>query len=331
MRLAGALAIAVALTGLWLYAAFRAAMARPFGSIDEPVTIDYEKGMSGEELAAALERQGIIQSRWLFQAARALRPDEVLQAGEYEFREPVSVWDVFEKLAEGRVRLYPITIPEGLTRFETAQRIAESGFGSEQRFLALTEDAAPIRDLFPQAKTLEGCLFPETYSLPRGATEADLLAAMLDRFRQAFGSVSHKSALDSYDTLVLASMIEKETGVESERTTVSSVYHNRLRIGMRMQCDPTVIYGLLLDGAYRGKLYTADLETPNPYNTYLNKGLPPGPIASPGLASIQAAANPAKSNYLYFVARSEGGPDHVFTASLREHNRAVAAYRRTQR
>ncbi len=331
LLLAVAALFAVALLGAG--AALLHAFEEPYGDFGRPIVLDYTPGTTGDELAAELEQRGVIRSRWLFQLLRAWRPDAVLQAGEYEFAEPASVRNVFRKLAEGAVRLHPITIPEGLTRFEIAELIETAGFGSRRRFLALTEDPTPIHDLFPTAKTLEGCLFPETYLFPRSADESDLLAAMLQRFRQVFNSAMEgkTAATDPYPTLILASMVEKETAVDEERPLVSSVYHNRLRIGMPMQCDPTVIYGLTLEDRYRGMLYSDDLLKPNPYNTYLLGGLPPGPIANPGRASIEAALKPAKSKYVYFVARIDGRPEHTFSRSLPEHNRAVAAYRRTQR
>lgn len=325
------LLVAAAMAAAAAFAYFEIAVGEPFGEFDEAVVFDYPPGMSGEALAAALEEQGIVRSARVFQLHRFLQRDRVLQAGEYEFSEPLSVREVFDTLAEGRVKLYSFTIPEGLTRFETAQRVGESRFGTEAEFLALTTDPTPIRDLFPEAKTLEGCLFPETYFLARDAGAEELLDAMLTRFREAFRPSQGTTPLKPYEVLVMASMVEKETAVEEERPLVSSVYHNRLRIGMRMQCDPTVIYGLLLENAYHGKLYLKDLERPSPYNTYMNPGLPPGPIANPGRSSIQAALNPADTKFVYFVARSEGKPEHVFSKTLPEHNRAVAAYRRTQR
>lgn len=303
-----------------------------YGEFSQPAIVDYQPGQSSDELADTLESAGVVRSRWLFLLARALRRDEVLQAGEYEFSEPRSVLEVMDVIADGRVRLYPLTIPEGLTRFDTAALVAQAGYAEEQEFLAMTADPTPVLDLFPEAQSLEGCLFPETYMLPRGTDGRHVLNAMVERFRLVFAEAfqGRESVLEAYPLLVMASMIEKETGVDDERARVSSVYQNRLRIGMPMQCDPTVIYGLLLQNRYRGRLLLKDLEDPHPYNTYVRRGLPPGPIANPGAASIHAAAHPAKTNYLYFVARSVGRPEHAFSKSLAEHNRAVAAYRKTQ-
>lgn len=333
IRLALVVLVALALVvagmagfGIWL------ALNEDYEDFEQTAVVDYLPGQSSQELAEALESAGVVRSRWLFLAERALRRGDVLQAGEYEFSEPKSVGEVMDMIVEGRVRLHALTIPEGLTRFETAERIAQAGYGSQAELLALMADPAPIRDLFPEAQSLEGCLFPETYMFPRGAGARQVIDAMLDRFRLVFGKAydARTSKLEAYPLLVMASMIEKETGVDDERARVSSVYQNRLRIGMPMQCDPTVIYGLLLEGRYRGRLLLKDLEGPHPYNTYRRPGLPPGPIASPGAASIQAAADPADTDYLYFVARSVGRPEHAFSKSLTEHNRAVSAYRRTQ-
>lgn len=326
-----AVLVLVALAAVGAYIYLLGAASEAYAAFQEPVTLDYAPGMSGAELAAELQVRGVVRSALVFQAYRLLHRDRVLQAGEYEFSEPASVREVFDKLAEGRVKLYSITVPEGLTRFETAERVGRSRFGTAEEFLKLTADPTPIRDLFPTAETLEGCLFPDTYLLTRDAGPKELLAAMLARFREAFRPEGTATPLAPYDALVMASLIEKETAVEDERSLVSSVYHNRLRIGMLMQCDPTVIYGLLLEDRYKGKLYLKDLQHDSPYNTYKYAGLPPGPIASPGRSSIAAALNPADTKFLYFVARSEGRPEHVFSKTLTEHNRAVAQYRRTQR
>jgi len=308
-------------------------MSAPREGLEEPVVVEIPRGATSREMAAMLEDAGVIRSARHFMLARAWRSRDVLQAGEYEFRRPLSIWDAFDKLVRGEVMLHAVTVPEGLTRFEVAEVVAEAGFGSAERFVALTADPAPVRDLFPDAESLEGCLYPETYRFPRSAGPEGVLEAMLRAFREAFEDAAKgsESRLEPYEVLTLASLIEKETGVEGERRLVSSVYYNRIRLGMLLQCDPTIIYGLILERRYRGKIYESDIRDPHDYNTYVHPGLPPGPIANPGLASIRAGFHPADSDYLYFVAEAAGKPSHVFSKNLRAHNEAVAAYRRTLR
>jgi len=305
----------------------------PFRAFDEPLFLDIERGVPTAELAERLEKAGVIRSKHLFLAIRAVRRQVILMAGEYRFSEEATPWQVFDTFAKGRVFLRRLTIPEGLTRFETAELIAKSGYDPDGKFLALTEDPSPVRDLFPQAKTLEGFLFPETYSLPREADAEVLRDAMLAAFRKNFAEAGKgkTTPLEPFAVATLASMIEKETGVGGERDQVSAVFHNRLKRRMLMQCDPTIVYGLILEGRYRGKIYESDLPDPHPYNTYVHAGLPPGPIASPGRASLEAAFRPAESAYLYFVAASATGRGHVFSKTLTEHNKAVAAYRRSEK
>lgn len=308
------------------------ALEEPFGGFHGEILFDYAEGTPTRDLARELEEAGVISSQYFFLAARALRPAAKLQAGEYLFEGDASVWDVYQKLAEGRVHLRPITIPEGLTRFETAELIAKAGYGTREEVLALTADPQPIVDLFPEAKSLEGALYPETYLFPRKTTAEEVIRAMLTGFRQAFAQAAEgkTSPLSPYEIVTMASLIEKETGVPAERPLVSSVYHNRLRLGMLMQCDPTIIYGLILEDRYKGTLLERDIRDPHSYNTYVHPGLPPGPIANPGRGALEAAYRPAESDYLYFVAEVYGQPQHIFSKNLKAHNRAVAAYRKTR-
>lgn len=316
---------AAAIAGAYVYSEINS----PYGDFAEPVLFEYVRGASGAETAAALEELGVVRSRWLFLAARALQPGAVLMAGEYRFAAPDSPTGVVSRFSKGDVFLRPLTIPEGLTRFEVSSLVAAAGYSSEQEFLQLTADAAPIHDLFPEAASLEGFLFPETYSLAKTSTGEQILAAMLANFRQAFAAASKgiETDLSPYQTLTLASLIEKESGVPSERPLISAVFHNRLRRGMLLQCDPTIIYGLILEDRYRGTILLRDLKDPHPYNTYVHGGLPPGPIANPSAESLRAAFVPAESDYLFFVANPGGAGGHSFSATLREHNLAVARLR----
>jgi UPF0755 protein len=315
----------VAGAGAWLVNG----MSAPGEDLATPVIVEIPRGATSRDMARMLEEKGVIRSATHFMIARAWRSKEILQAGEYQFVQPATVWEAYDKLVAGEVLLYPVTVPEGLTRFEIAELVALARFGTKEEFLALTADPAPIRDLFPEAKSLEGCLFPETYNFPRGTEPKAVVDAMLRAFRAAFENARKGAtvSLSPYQALTLASLVEKETGVDTERVLVSSVYHNRLRLGMLLQCDPTIIYGLLLEGRYRGRIYESDILAPHSYNTYVHPGLPPGPIASPGILSIEAAYRPAQTDYLYFVAEAEGKPSHIFSKNLRAHNQAVAQYR----
>ena len=297
------------------------------------MVVEIVRGTSSDQIAETLESRGVIESKWAFLWERIWNRRTTLMAGEYIFYRPVEASEAFELLASGRVRLYPITIPEGLNRFEIAALVSKSGLVSGEDFLDLAANPAPVKDLLPEAETLEGCLLPETYSLAKTSTAKDLVAAMIAQFREALQQAHSQRTenLDLWKGVVLASMIEKETGVEAERGLVSSVFHNRMRLGMLMQCDPTIIYGLVLEDRYRGRIYTSDLSDPHPYNTYVHGGLPPGPIANPGRHSIQAAFAPSESDFLYFVAKPGGRTGHVFSKTLGSHNRAVRELRRYRR
>ena len=250
-------------------------------------------------------------------------------AGEYEFNRPMSVGEVFDTIARGQVRYHPVRIPEGNNLWGVADLVARTGFAAREDFLKETERVDYVRDLLPQAANLEGCLFPDTYHVARPVTAEKLVRIMVGRFRDVFTKVlaDNKTSLNARQILTLASMIEKETGVGHERQLVSSVFHNRLRRGMLLQCDPTVIYGMVMDNRYRGRLRTSDLKDTHLYNTYVHPGLPPGPIANPGRQALEAAINPKSSDYIFFVARASGNGEHVFSETWRDHARAVASYR----
>jgi len=223
-----------------------------------------------------------------------------------------------------------VTFREGLTVREMAAVFESAGFGSAADFIAASRNAALIKDLDPEARDLEGYLFPDTYTLPRSATAVQLIERMVNRFQKAATPELRQAAtargLTLRQLVTLASLVEKETAKPDERPVVSGVYTNRLKIGMGLQCDPTVIYALMLAGRYDGNIRKGDLQIDSPYNTYRYAGLPPGPIAAPGEASLHAAANPADVPYLYFVSRNDGS--HVFSTTLDEHNRNVNEFQR---
>ena len=295
--------------------------------------VEIERGAGSRRIGEQLVEAGVTNSMWLFLWERAWNLDAKLMAGEYIFERPVSASEAFEILAAGKVRLYPLTIPEGLNRFQIADVIDAAGLATRDEALALTADPGPVKDLLPQAESLEGVLYPETYSLAKSSTVEDLLDAMVDRFLEALAEAREQRTVEigDWEAVILASMIEEEAVGQTERGLVSSVFHNRIRRGMLMQCDPTIIYGLVREDRYRGKIFLSDLRDPHPYNTYIHEGLPPGPIASPGLESLKAAFAPSESEFLFFVAAPGVHQGHVFSAKLQDHNRAVRELRQYER
>jgi UPF0755 protein len=304
-------------------------LMRPYrGFSGESLVLEFPKGTSTSAIAAQLAGSGVIESRWQFLLVRALRPSARLQAGEYRFSAAASTWRVFDRIVRGDVFFYEVTIPEGSNIFDIAAIVDRLGFVKGSDFLRAARNPALIRDIVPGAPSLEGYLFPSTYRITRGATAQQLSRMMVELFRRKWEELPKPQAVTVNEAVTLASMIEKETGVPEERPMVASVYWNRLRRGMTLDCDPTTIYAALLDNRYRGVIHRSDLESANEYNTYRHAGLPPGPIASPGAASLQAALRPAETDYLFFVARPDGSGRHHFSATIAEHDRAVQDYRR---
>ena len=293
------------------------------------VFVDVRPGTSTAGIGRQLAAAGVVRDETTFRiAAWRSGRDRGLQAGEYRFAAPLSAMAVVETLAAGRVHLLPVTFPEGLTRREMAEVFGRSGFGSAEAFLAASAGGGLVADLDPEAADLEGYLFPETYSLPRGADAVDLVEAMVAQFRRAFDADLQARAaargLGVREVVTLASLIRRETGLDDERPIVSAVYNNRLDRRMLLQCDPTVIYALQLAGLYDGNLTRENLRFDSPYNTYVYPGLPPGPIGAPNAADLRAAVEPADVPHLYFVSRNDGS--HVFADTLRQHNRNVREY-----
>lgn len=303
-------------------------VSRPYQGFQKPVILDFPKGTSTQAMSAQLEQAGVIRYSWQFLAVRALRSNARLLAGEYQFSQPASVSTVFDRIARGDVFFYELTVPEGSNMFDIASSIGRFDFMKSGDFLRAARDPAPIRDLAPDAPTLEGYLFPSTYRIERSTTVKQLSRMMTDLFRKHWLELQTPGQrLDVNAVVTLASLVEKETAVPGERTLVASVYANRLRLGMPLDCDPTTIYAALLEGRYRGTIHRSDLDNPNPYNTYRHAGPPPGPIANPGLASLKAALAPAEAHYLYFVAKPDGSGGHQFSETLDQHNQAVEQYR----
>jgi UPF0755 protein len=306
------------------YVAYR--LTRPYQGFPAAVFVEFPRGTSTGEMASVLARKGIVRDRWLFLAARALRRGTSLQAGEYRFDKPATPLEVYGRIAHGDIFYVELLVPEGFNMFDIAGALGKLGMLKPDSFLAAARDPAMIRDLDPKAKTLEGFLFPNKYRIYSHTTAQLLCHQMTNEFRAQWQSLH--TAADVHDTLTLASLVEREARRPEERPRVASVFQNRLRIGMRLDCDPTTVYAALLENRYRGVIHRSDLESTNPYNTYQHPGLPPGPIANPGLSSIRAALAPEQTPYLYFVARADGSGGHNFSESLSRHEAAVASYQR---
>ncbi len=304
---------------------FRDAMRVPIGA-DRVVVIP--EGASLTVAAALLEEAGIIRDRRLLVAlGKARQLDGRIRPGEYRFRGPGTLGGVLDDLVAGRVVLHKLTVPEGFSLRQIARRVEEAGLGKADGLLRAAADQGLLRRLGLPGKTAEGFLFPDTYHFPRGLPAERLLEAMAGRFREVWEDGLSAKAASRRETLLelvtIASIVEKETGEAGERPLISAVIHNRLRAGIPLATDPVVIYGI---AGFDGNLTRAHLETPGPYNVYLHKGLPPGPIASPGRASLEAAVSPAPVDFLYFVSKNNG--THLFSRTLREHNQAVNRYQK---
>ena len=316
-------ALVVGAGGWWIYSQ----VVEPYRGYGEPeVFVDIAPGSSPTAIGNRLVEAGVVRDRRTFQAALWISGrSRSLRAGEYRFESPMHALDVIDKIARGDVYRRRLTFREGLTIVEMAQVFEQRGFGVAADFRKAAENRSLIQDLDPEAPDLEGYLFPETYALPRGTSAAAVVAQMVEAFKNALTPEIRTNAatagLSIRQLVTLASLVERETGTAAERPLVAAVYSNRLRIGMPMQADPTVIYALQKAEKYTGNLRRDDLQLDSPYNTYRYPGLPPGPIAAPGKASLEAAAKPAEVDYLYFVSKNDGS--HVFASTLEEHNRNV--------
>ena len=283
-------------------------------------------GISSQAIASQLSNAGILRNPYAFLFLRLVHPGP-LHAGEYRFDHPVSAIEVYQRLRRGDVYTLTLAVPEGFNLFDIAQAVEHAGLGQHETFLVAAQERTDlIGDLFPNAPSLEGFLFPATYRFPRSVTPEQMLTAMTRRFRQAASQLGLRKNVAR--TVILASLIEKEVSVDTERPLVAGVFENRLGRDMPLETDPAVIYAALLEHRYRGTIYRSDLQSLSPYNTYRHPGLTPGPICNPGIAALQAALHPARTDFLYFVADSTG---HTrFSATLQEHGQQVAAYRSAQ-
>ena len=297
----------------------------PFGPTEETF-VEVTPGSSTTRIGQQLEAAGIVRSRYGFDLLRLWKHGN-LRAGAYRFDHPATAVEVYARIARGDVYTTTVTIPEGASIFDVAAKLEQAGLGARQQFLAAAAlQTGLVTDLDPAAKSLEGYLFPDTYHLDPKATPQQICATMVHRFRAVAAQMGLNRNL--HDVVTLASLVERETAVDDERPLVASVFENRLAKSMPLMTDPSVTYGLQLEGRWRGTIYQSDLTRESAYNTYLHKGLPPGPIANPGVKSLRAAMEPARTDYLYFVAAGANPQGHsLFSRTLEEQNQNVAGYR----
>lgn len=340
------LIVAAVAAALWL----RAELARPYRGFSAPQAfVEIPRGTSRWGIANLLQRRGVIHSRLAFLALSERHHRWVLQAGEYMFDHAVTPREAFAQIVGGHIFVHVVVIPEGWTMFDIAAELEHQRLCSKAEFLSVASSPALVSDLASHAKDLEGFLFPSTYQFSRNASPRDMAATMVRQFREEWSKIQTATpqpppaaaperdpvqtkpspslpALTPVEIVTLASLVERETPQPQERPIVASVFYNRLKLDLPLQCDPTVQYALDLAGKPTAKVTAEDLRVQSPYNTYLHRGLPPGPIANPGDASLRAALHPAQTHYLYFVANGSGG--HFFARTLEEHNRNVQKYKR---
>ncbi len=288
--------------------------------------VSFPPGSGIRTLASDLKAGGVIRSSWHFVLLTRLRGDaHHLKAGDYRFNDAMTPDVILRKIVAGEVDYRKFTLPEGYSMYQAAELLEQKGYFKKEAFLEKCRDKALLLRLGLHEASVEGYLYPATYNLSRGGGEEQLLEQMVGQFNKNYAAVKEArqegSRFSLHEIVTLASIIEKEAVSADEKPLISSVFHNRLRIGMPLQSDPTAVYGVR---AFSGKVSKADIQRQSPYNTYLNKGLSPGPIGNPGIDAVTAAMNPAKSDFLYFVARQDG--THQFSKNLADHNRAVARY-----
>jgi UPF0755 protein len=289
--------------------------------------ISFPPGSGIRKLANELKAGGVIRSSWHFVLMTRLRGDaHRLKAGEYRFSDDMTPDVILKKIVSGEVDYRKFTLPEGYSVYQAAELLEQKGYFSKDAFLKKCRNNELLARLGINSHSAEGYLYPATYNLSRGGSEEQLLEQMVGQFNKAYAAIQKGEGtrrFSRHEIVTLASIIEKEAVSADEKPLISSVFYNRLRIGMPLQSDPTAVYGVR---AFSGKVSKADIQRPSPYNTYLNKGLPPGPIGNPGRDAVRAAMNPANTDFLYFVARQDG--THQFSRNLTEHNRAVVRYLR---
>ncbi len=300
---------------IWIIAGFfYYQISHPAGESTQAIAISIPPGATLKQISSELESHNLIRNASAFRLLANIRKKQIhIQVGEYELNQSMLPMDILKTITSGKTVLHPVTIPEGYRITEIAELLAGKISINKEEFIKETRNKGLIKTLNITSDSLEGYLFPETYHFSKHTSEQKIVRNILDQIQ--------KSDMSLHEVITLASLIEKETGMNDERKHISSVFHNRLRRNMRLQTDPTVIYAI---EEFDGNIRKKDLDIDSPYNTYRYKGLPPGPIANPGIKSIVAALNPIRSNHLYFVSRKDGS--HHFSSNLREHNRAVQKY-----
>ncbi len=302
-----------------------------YGGAPGETFVELPRGAGSRTIAELLARAGVLRHELPFALyVRWAGAGRRLQAGEYRFDTPATPIEVMDRIVRGDIHFVAVTVPEGLTAREALEQVARSGLGSAEELEASLAHTEWIGDLDPRARNLEGYLFPETYRFTRSARAEDIVHAMVTQFRANYEKLARQHppgpGWNTRRLVTLASLVEKEVGNDSERPLVASVFVNRLDRGIPLACDPTIIYALKLAGRYDGNIRKPDLSMESPYNTYVHTGLPPGPIANPGMASLRAAMNPAGTEYLYFVSRNDG--THQFSTDYKSHSQAVLRYQK---
>jgi UPF0755 protein len=329
--LAGLAVVTCAAFAFWV----RAELLAPyFAGASEGTFVNIPRGADTRAIADALADAGVLQHSLPFYLyVRWTGSGRHLQAGEYQFNTPATPTQVLDRIIRGDIYFVAVTVPEGLTAHETLEIVAGSGVGSLPEMTSLLARTDWLHDLDPGAASLEGYLFPETYHFTRAARSEEIVKSMVGQFRTRYEKLARRfppgPGWNAHRIVTLASLIEKESGKETERPLVASVFFNRLERGIPLACDPTIIYALKAAGRYDGNIRKADLSLDSPYNTYVHPGLPPGPIANPGAASLEAAIHPANTDYLYFVSRNDG--THQFSSDYRAHSMAVLRYQKRGR
>jgi UPF0755 protein len=333
LAVTGLVAVALAWLGVRALDAYNFLYRVPYQAyLSAQASVTLDPGSRTDQAASRLEAAGVVSSaRFFVYYLRWQGWDQRVQAGTYRFSRPMTLPEVARAIVTGRIARKRVTLPEGWTASRMFRELEAEGFGRHAAYMRLWADTRLVADFAPEAESLEGYLFPDTYEFPEGLGETDVVAALVRRFRKVvlplLGAGSGPRRLSRHQLVTLASLVEREAAVPDERPLVASVFANRLDRSMRLQCDPTLIYAeWLAKGDWDGEINRSDLARPSPYNTYRHAGLPPGPIASPGRGAVAAVLEPAATGYLYFVSMNNGR--HVFSDNLRAHNQAVRKYQR---
>jgi UPF0755 protein len=318
-------AVSILLFSAW----FSLELYLPSRTAPEKIFFEIENGKGARTIAHNLKEKGIIKKEWPFLLGyKVFSSSKSLKAGEYAFSVPLSTKEVLKTIIEGGIYLHLVIIPEGMTRREIAHDLESELDVNAEDFLEACSRTDSISSLDKKATNLEGYLFPETYHFPKRIPADKIVSTFVSQFMSVFSEEWQKRAtelrMSIREVVTLASLIEKEASIPEEKKFVSAVFHNRLKIGMKLDCDPTIIYDLKEKGIFKDRLHAKDLKLNTPFNTYLHRGLPPGPICNPGRESLKAALYPAEEKYLYFVSKNDGS--HHFSRSFKEHQNAVIKY-----